>query len=200
MGRAALIIPDVVERSPDLVHRVRGLRYFSRHLAEGVSAIAGRQGIAATVDRIETARVFIDWVEDLTAQKSWAAVDRRDYTIFGAGLLMSRLVASPAIRVPESRPAAQALVNPLLDTWPKGYLATAYCTTVLDAVLRQENLAPIELHPAAGDERVWSSFRENCDEDPHRAIAFLDLFVGNEPNWTLPTLAAGRPAMAGTAH
>lgn len=198
MAEAGLIIPDVVERTPDLVHRVRGLQYFSRHLAQGIAAIARREGLDTRLDRTETARLFIDWVDDLGAQKSYADVDRRDYIVFGAGLLMRRLIAGHAIRTAPLLAGPSAPANPLLSIWPEGYIATAYCLTVLDAVLRQENLEPIRLHPEAGDERTWESFHENCGKDPGLAIPFLDLFVGNTPNWDTPTLASARPAM--TAH
>ena len=34
--------------------------------------------------------------------------------------------------------------------------------------------------------KTWWSFRENVTEDSSTAIAFLDLFAGDEPNWIFP--------------
>ena len=34
--------------------------------------------------------------------------------------------------------------------------------------------------------QTWWSFRENVTEDSSTAIAFLDLFAGDEPNWIFP--------------
>lgn len=193
-----LIEPEAVETSPDLVHRVRGLQYFTRHVSRGVEAIGRHDGVPAEVDRSAAARVFLDWVRDLTAQKHMASVNRRDYIVFGAGLLMTRLHHRDVIRVRGAADTAEGRAvtgHPLASVWPEGYLGTVYCLTVLDTVLRQEGLEPIQLQPIASDPRTWESFRENCREDPRRAIPFLDLFVGNVPNWTLPTAAAERPAM-----
>jgi hypothetical protein len=47
----------------------------------------------------------------------------------------------------------------------------------------------------ARDLRSWWSFRENVREDRWSAIGFFDLFVGAEPNWLTPSIAADRPAM-----
>ena len=47
----------------------------------------------------------------------------------------------------------------------------------------------------ADDLRTWWSYRENVGEDPALAIAFLDMFIGSEPNWVMPDSAASRSAM-----
>ncbi len=196
MDLRLLILRDAVDRSPDLVHRVRGLRFFLHHIEKGIGEIAGHEGYRAVIDEKRAARLFLSWVDDVNAQKEMAAVDRRDYMIFSAGLLLRCLIAETVIRVePGTRSAAgQGVVpNPLVAYWPEGYFATVYCLTVLDVVMRQEGMPGLELRPEAGDLRTWASFRENCREAPSLAVPFLDLFLGNQPNWTLPTDASARP-------
>ena len=39
------------------------------------------------------------------------------------------------------------------------------------------------------------SYRENVEEMPAYAVAFLDRFLGAEPNWLLPDDLRSRPAM-----
>jgi len=43
--------------------------------------------------------------------------------------------------------------------------------------------------------RTWWSYKENIAEMPGYAIAFLDKFLGGEPNWVMPDLASARAAV-----
>lgn len=74
-------------------------------------------------------------------------------------------------------------------------MATSYCLSVLNAVAAQDFQGPFALRPEAQDQRIWRSFRENACEAPARAIGYLDLFVGNEPNWAQPDWAPARARM-----
>ncbi|GHA52196.1 hypothetical protein GCM10008927_16930 [Amylibacter ulvae] len=44
-----------------------------------------------------------------------------------------------------------------------------------------------EQHPSAvvNDLRTWWSFKENVEQDSTQAIGFLDLFAGDQPEWTM---------------
>jgi hypothetical protein len=192
---AGLLRRVEVETAPDLVHQVRGLSFFKRHLAHGVASIGRREGLAAQIDERATPKVFLAWIDGLMAQRAYASIERRDYIIFGAGILLKTLIEEPPIRLTAtSGMTERAVANPLADVWPEGFLATSYCLSVLDAVLHQEGLATFVLAPEAHDIGVWQSFRENMSDDPRLAIPFLDVFVGNEPNWSEPTWARNRPA------
>jgi hypothetical protein len=182
-----------IERAPDLVHRVRALSYFKRHVTLGIGEIARRHGFLARFDDRLAPRIFVFWTEALMAQKAYSEVDRRDYIIFGAGILLHRLLEAKAIRVAQL-PGAND--DALATIWPEGALATAYCVSVLDAVLAQEGFDGVCLSPAVDDPAIWQSFHENAAEDPRLAIPYFDLFIGNEPNWIQPTWARARPAQA----
>lgn len=182
-----------IERAPDLVHRVRALSFFKRHVTLGISEIARRHGLLARFDERLAPRVFVAWTEALMAQKAYAEIDRRDYITFGAGILLRRLLETNAIRVAQLRgPNDDAPVT----IWAEGALATAYCVSVLDAVLAQEGFDGVQLSTAVDDPAIWQSFRENTTEDSRLAIPYFDLFIGNEPNWVQPTWARARPAQA----
>ncbi|MDA4635536.1 hypothetical protein NZA98_31350, partial [Escherichia coli] len=47
----------------------------------------------------------------------------------------------------------------------------------------------------ANDLRTWWSYKENVTEMPGYAVAFLDKFLGAEPNWVMPNLASARSAI-----
>lgn len=181
-----------IERAPDLVHRVRALSYFKRHVTLGIAEIARHRGFVARFDDRLAARVFVAWTEALVAQKAYAEIDRRDYIAFGAGILLRCLLEARPIRVAQV-PAHSADHHVI---WPEGALATAYCVSVLDAVLAQEGFDGVHLSPAVDDPATWESFQENVLEDPRLAIPYFDHFIGNEPNWIQPTWARARPAQA----
>lgn len=185
-----------VERAPDLVHRVRALSYFKRHVALGIAGIARHHGLTARFDERLATRVFLSWIDALVCQKAQADVDRRDYIVFSAGMLLKTLVELRPIRVP-SLPAKH---DDPAHLWPEGALATAYCVSVLDAVLTQEGFGGVTVSPIADDPATWQSFRENVSEDPRLAIPFFDLFIGNEPNWVQPTWARARAAQIAAAR
>jgi hypothetical protein len=191
LARTDLVLCAGVEKAPDLV--------FKRHLAQGIASISRREGLPARFDEAVASRVFLNWIDALMAQKVYSDVNRRDYIMFGAGILLKTLIEERSIRLMlTSRPTSAGAS--LATIWPDGYLATSYCLSVLDAVLEQEQLPGFTLNPAAETLSIWESFRENVSEDPRLAIAYLDLFIGNEPNWTQPTWAgiergvARRPA------
>jgi hypothetical protein len=185
-----------IEQAPDLVHRVRALSYFKRHVTLGVAEIARHHGLVARFDDSLAAKVFVRWIEALVAQKAYSEIDRRDYIAFGAGMLLRTLIELQPIHVSLQRPRKE---DESAGPWPAGILATAYCVSVLDAVLAQEGFDSVRLTPAAEDAAIWQSFRENVTEDPRLAIPYFDLFIGNEPNWIQPTWARARFAQQSAA-
>jgi hypothetical protein len=194
MHRIDLVHRVEVEKAPDLVHRVRGLSFFKQHVAQGVASIGRREGVPARFDEKTAPRIFLSWIDALMAQRAFADVDRRDYITFGAGILLKTLLEERPIRLLSGQAKTTSGSGDLVSIWPEGFLATSYCLSVLDAVLDQEGLETFALGPAASDRGVWQSFRENVMQDPRLAIAYLDLFIGNEPNWTVPTWARSRSA------
>ncbi len=167
--------------------------------------LAERSGLVVNVDSVRLTRAFLAWSQDFTRQRA-AALDRRDYIVFTAEMLLMRLLENKAVEVISCTPPASLgeHVREIIDFWPEGFLFTEYCLNVLQAVLRQEfgetPQATVSVSPLASDLRVWWSYRENVTEDVATAIGFFDLFVGGEPNWRALTFAAQRPAMMRAAQ
>jgi len=171
---------------------------FTQHISRGIDSIAEHEALNARFDTSKAAHVFLEWVQNINQQKASAAVNRRDYIVFSAGTLLTQLLAQNAIRIRPQLGAVSASKTPhdaIIDFWPEGFVSLSYCLTVLDAILDQEGLEPFRLQPAAYDLKAWWSFKENFKENPWIAIAVLDHFIGQYPNWITPSIAASRPAM-----
>jgi hypothetical protein len=181
---------------PDLRHRVRHLRWFKSSFRRDAELVASQHGVALHVDERKLTAAFLSWIEAFNRQKSYAALDRRDFSLFAAGLLLREFMkARPGSVRGGARPPDLDAKDSIVDFWPEGFLYTSYCVSVLAAVMEQEFGETLNLVAAAGDLRSWWSYRENVSENPSLAIAFLDRFVGEEPNWRLPDAPEGRAAM-----
>lgn len=194
-------------QTPDLAHRLRRLSFFDGHFRRHLDSLAARSGLAITVDPVRLTRAFLAWGEDFMRQRAAASLDRRDYIVFTAGMLLIRLLEAEPVTVTHRAAAtapAAGEVQEIIAFWPEGFLYTEYCLNVLQAVLRQEFAGAlpdaVQVTALADDLRVWWSLRENVAEDPGSAIGFFDLFVGSEPNWQFPLVAMQRPAMQRAAH
>lgn len=184
---------------PDLRHRVRQLRWFKTSFRQHARLLAQHHGLAITIDETRLTEAFLNWAERFSRDRNYARLDRRDFVTFAAGLLLRELLALHPIQARLVEHASAPLVHDDIDQkivheWPEGFVATNYCLCVLSAVLEQEGMA-LTMPALASDLRTWWSYRENVDEDPARAIAFLDLFTGAEPNWYMPDSVASRAAV-----
>lgn len=183
----------------DIRHRVRQLRWFKTTFKQHARLIGGRYGVAYEIDDGRLTEAFLNWAENFSQNLSFSDLDRRDFMTFAAGLLVRELLRSAPARAVE--PPADILPNgpadatgPIARSWPEGFLYTNYCLCVLHIVLEQEGVV-LTLPTLADDLRVWWSYRENVSDDPSLAIPFLDLLIGNEPNWYFPASVISREAV-----
>lgn len=165
---------------------VRRLRGFRASFEEQIKSISMRTGIRYEVKSDKLTAAFLGWLEAFEAQKPAQESDKEAYVGFAAGLMLRSLIDHDPVRVTflpkdidKDEPAA---------FWPEGYLYVAYCLNIRGCVLEQEFHTAQERADAFADLRTWWSFRENVHEDPSLAIAFLDLFSGQEPDWHMPAL------------
>jgi hypothetical protein len=187
-------------QADDLAHRLRRLHFFTEHFRNYIDALAARLGLAITIDRIRLTEAFLAWGEEFTRQRTAAAIDRQDYMVFTAGTLLTQLIRIEPVAVQPVTAQDPSFAPPedmreIIAFWPEGFLYTSYCISVLQVVLEQETRRALPMAEIARDLRSWWSFRENVREDRWSAIGFFDLFVGAEPNWLTPSIAADRPAM-----
>ncbi|MBB3233822.1 hypothetical protein [Phyllobacterium endophyticum] len=189
---------DELIHMPDLRHRLRQLRWFRMAFRKNAALIAEHYGYQFAIDETRLTRAFLNWVETVEQQKSYARIDRKDFIIFAAGLVLKELIIEAPAKV-QSRPAQPVSeltqMQSIIEFWPEGFLYTNYCVGAIAAICEQEFGTAPAIDSCADDLRTWWSYRENVREIPDSAIAFLDKFLGAEPNWIMPNLASARSAV-----
>ncbi|MEO5326494.1 hypothetical protein PV773_24590 [Mesorhizobium sp. CC13] len=181
---------------PDLGHRLRQLRWFRATFRNSARAVSARYGIRFEIDEKKLTRIFLDWVEIVNAQKSYARLDRADFIVFAAGLALKELIRQSPVRAAGTAPAKASEEAPeIVRFWPEGFVYTNYCVCAIAAVFEQEFGQAPALDACADDLRTWWSYKENTSEMPSYAVAYLDRFLGAEPNWLAPDLPEERNAM-----
>ncbi len=172
---------------------VRRLRWFKQTFAHQVDDVSRNSGIHFHLYQDRLAQCFVTWLRAFEAQKPRRLEDRRAYTCFASGLMLRHLLEHApleAVRLP----AGARLAEPMFF-WPEGYVYVAYCFHVRAAILFQEFGEPFVVPPAMTDVGTWQSFKENVHEDRALAIAFLDLFSGDQPDWQAPALFTAKPGI-----
>ncbi len=183
---------------PDLGHQLRRLRWFRATFRANARAVASAYGLRFEIDDTKLTKAFLDWIETVEAERRFAAVDRADFIVFAAGLVLRELIRqapAKAVAPPRPAPAADSRMAEIVHFWPEGFLYTNYCVSAIAAIHEQEFGAAPAVDACADDLRTWWSYRENATEMPSSAVAFLDRFLGAEPNWILPDSARARQAM-----
>ncbi|MEP7454588.1 hypothetical protein [Phyllobacterium sp. SB3] len=192
------IFKDELVLMPDLRHRLRQLRWFRMAFRKNAALITGHYGYQFSIDDRKLTRAFLNWIETVELQKSYADIDRKDFIVFAAGMALKELIAeSPVETTGKSGDdtLSQPEMREIVAFWPEGFLYTNYCVGAIAAICEQEFGAAPKISKCAEDLRTWWSYRENVSEIPAYAIAFLDKFVGIEPNWIAPNLASARSAI-----
>ncbi|MBZ9821653.1 hypothetical protein [Mesorhizobium sp. CA4] len=185
---------------PDLRHRLRQLRWFRATFRSSAKVVSETFGVRLEIDEAKLTRAFLDWIEVMEAQKRFAAIDRADFIVFAAGLVLRELIRqAPAREVSGLTEMIETEANAgtaeIVRFWPEGFLYTNYCVSAILAVHEQEFGTAPSIDKCADDLRTWWSYRENATEMPAYAVAFLDRFLGAEPNWITPDRAQSRQAM-----
>jgi hypothetical protein len=185
---------------PDLRHRLRQLRWFRATFRSSAKVVSETFGVRFEIDEAKLTRAFLDWIEVMEAQKRFADVDRGDFIVFAAGLVLRELIRQAPAREISGltdmiKTEANAGTAEIVRFWPEGFLYTNYCVSAILAVHEQEFGTAPSIDKCADDLRTWWSYRENATEMPAYAVAFLDRFLGAEPNWITPDRAQSRQAM-----
>ena len=165
--------------------RAQRLRWFIEVFEKQVEETAGETGNQFDLNRAGLAEVFSEWLEAFNAQKPQSPEDQRAYVGFAAGLMLRALLRHNPVSGHVSEGADTS--NPAYF-WPEGYLYVVFCLNVRGMVIEMDFEGEQSLSPELDDLRTWWSFKENVGEDPSMAIAFLDLFAGDAPEWTTPDI------------
>ncbi len=184
---------------PDLRHRLRQLRWFRATFRGSAKAVTEMYGLRFEIDDRKLTKAFLDWIEAMEAQKRFAEVNRADFIVFAAGLVLVELIrAEPAKALSVTsliETASNAEALEIIRFWPEGFLYTNYCVSAISTIYEQEFGSAPGIDKSADELRTWWSYRENAAEMPAYAVAFLDRFLGAEPNWAAPDTAHSRKAM-----
>lgn len=176
--------PTVAEQP--LRKAAQRMRWFVQAFEQQVNQTSAETGIAYDIDFALLADVFADWLKAFSAQKPQDDSDKPAYVGFAAGLMLRTLIKKNPVII-TSLPEGADTSNPAYF-WPEGYLYVAFCLNVRGLVLTTDYDGQQHISAALKDSRTWWSFKENVAEDPGLAIAFLDLFAGDEPEWSMPDL------------
>lgn len=174
----------------DLNHEARRFRTILWSFEKNIELLFKGTGLAAEVDHAALAEAFTRWRQAFDQTKHLADLNRHDFTIFAAGMMLKELLAARPITaiVPDELglPALPATLDHRLKRWPEGYAYTSFCLSVASAVLSEMGSEEPHESGITDDPRFWDSFRENAAANPANAIAFFDMVVGLEPNWVAP--------------
>ena len=185
---------------PDLAHEARRFRTILVSFERNLELLFKDTALAPAVDHGALATAFSNWRMRFDAAKHLADVDRRDFTIYAAGLMLKELVAAHPLKMSArdiTVPAVQQHVaDHILASWPEGYAYTSFCLSVAAAILHELGEIEPDAVGATDDPAFWNSFRENVAENPAAAVAFFDLVCGGEPNWDAPDIPWMRKALS----
>lgn len=169
---------------------VRRLRWFRAAFRSSLDSVGAEIGCEFELDELRQAGAFVRWLRRAEAQKPRVPEERRSFFDFATGLMLRELMTDMPIRA--LAPPRNVAPDSPAAFWPEGYAATMFCLALHDEMVSEEFDAQSRRDATFGDLRTWWSFRENIEEDPVRAIGFMDLFLGNEPEWTMPDSFARR--------
>ena len=170
----------------DLTHEVRRFRTILWSFERNLDLLFKNTGLVAVVNHEALAEAFSRWRKAFDNSKHMADVDRRDFVIYAAGLMLKELIVAAPLSAREDTSNISVDVDQRLMRWPEGYAYTSFCLSVATAVLKEMgDIEPISAKKT-DDPSFWDSFRENTLETPAVAIAFFDLVCGQEPNWDAP--------------
>ncbi|MFC6487203.1 hypothetical protein [Nitratireductor sp. GCM10026969] len=162
---------------------IRRARWFVSSFRDFVDAVGEETQQDFTLDEAKLISAFTSWYRAFESQKDKAQDHRLEYVTFAAGLMLRELIRfAPLSAATQSREDPDEPAH----FWPEGYVYLSFCLAVRAAVIEQDFSIASDIAPELGDIRTWWSFRENTFEDRNLAIAFLELFAGETPNWTTP--------------
>ncbi len=181
------ISENALPESDQPLHKAaQRLRWFVDVFSHQVEQTSAETGNQFSVSHSILAKVFDEWFQAFEAQKPSYLEDKRAYVGFAAGLMLKSLIRqNPVTKV--KKPDKVDDTNPAYF-WPEGHLYVAFCLNVRGLVLESDYQSHQQPSALLDEVQTWWSFQENVAQDPAMAIAFLDLFAGDQPDWTFPEL------------
>ena len=183
-------LKNEVLKVDDLSHEARRFRTILWSFEKNLDLLFKDTGLAAEVNHERLAEAFSRWRQAFDQTKHLADINRRDFTIYAAGMMLKELLAARPITAIMPADVGLTETPPPIDhrllRWPEGYAYTSFCLSVAAAVLSEMGSAEPRESSVVDDPKFWDSFRENAAQDPATAIAFFDMVCGLQPNWEAP--------------
>ena len=111
----------------DLSHEARRFRTILWSFEKNIELLFKGTGLAAEVDHAALAEAFSRWRQAFDETKHLADINRQDFTVFAAGMMLKELLAARPITaiVPAELglPALPETIDHRLKRWPEGRLA-----------------------------------------------------------------------------
>ena len=185
-----------IAETADLAHEARRFRTILKGFERSLELLLKDSGLNASVDQAALAGAFAKWRSNFDQSKYLADINRHDFVIFAAGLMLKELVAASPLKISESAsPTTAIAIDHRLRNWPEGYAYASFCLSVATAILGELGEAEPAGAAIAETPAFWQSFRENTAENPASAVAFFDLVCGENPNWDAPDVPWLRTAL-----
>ncbi len=169
---------------------VRRLRWFKVAFQGFVEATGRDLGCAFDIDDAKLAAAFMRWLNAIEMQKPSDKSQRKNFFEFAAALMLRELTTDMPVMA--KGPATLADPGSAAAFWPEGYCLTMFCLSVHTAAMAQEFHAQTIVDPAIDDLRHWWSFKENSMLDAGFSAGFLQMLLGNQPNWIMPDVFRAR--------
>jgi hypothetical protein len=184
----------------DLSHEARRFRMILQSFERNLELLFKDSGLSPHVDHAALASAFATWRERFDATRHLSDINRHDFVIYSAGLMLKELISAKPLQALPARDERKDLGDHVLARWPEGYAYTSFCLSVASAILAEMGEEEPTGQGLADDPAFWDTFRENATESPATAVAFFDLVCGNEPNWDAPDVPWMRNAFRNTAQ
>ena len=169
---------------------VRRLRWFKQAFLRHAEAYGRDLGCVFDVDEAKLASGFVRWLEQIERQKPSDRTQRRDFFQFAAALMLRELTSDMPVRA--SSPPTSVGPDSAAAFWPEGYCCTMFCLSVHAAAIAQEFQESTDVDPSIDDLRHWWSFKENALRDAGFSAGFLQMLLGQQPNWVMPDVFRAR--------
>ena len=184
-------IKGEMEHRADLVHQARHFRTVLDGFSRNVALLYSNQPVQPVIDSVALATAFSKWREVFDATRPYAEVNRPDFVVFSAGLLMKEMLLAKSLVI---SPETQLAVSETgLAQWPEGYAYASFCLSMAEAVLESMGQEGVVNDAVASKPDFWNSFRENAAENAASVLGFFDILCGIEPNWEGPDVFWFRP-------
>ena len=190
-----LPLKDEIAVTGDLSHEARKFRTILKSFERNLQLVFADTGLSPHVDHAALATAFANWRARFDATKHLADINRHDFVVYAAGLMLKELIAAKPLSALPSKDGVPVPSGHPLARWPEGYACTSFCLSVASAILKEMGESSALDEKLADDPAFWDSFRENVADSPQNAVAFFDLVCGVEPNWDAPDVPWMRNAL-----